>query len=62
VSPNGSNHLISRYFHTGGFSRLKGQTMAPGSVRPAGYFFRRRLIYCLVAGGFLLISLWFVLF
>ena len=39
----------ANYIHTGGFNRLADKSLAPGSVRPASYYIKWKIIFGLIA-------------
>lgn len=39
----------ANYIHTGGFNRLADKSLAPGSVRPASYYLKWKIIFALIA-------------
>ena len=53
---------VKRYVHSGGYNRLAGRSTAPGSLRPPGFYVKRRVVFIIFGVLFFGTALWFVLF
>ncbi len=56
--PRSRRSVASQYANTGSFNRLAGRSLARGSVRPASYYFRWKIIFfgigvAILGAGFL---------